>query len=291
MTMTRQLRVAALGLGLLAAVTSGCLGATDVDESTSSTALRFAGPDDFMNWLGNEATGRTGVTVSKNAAGQVDSVAFTTTADRDALIADLTARGPIMIGSDALRLDELPAEPADQPTASEGLAVRTSAVTTGLPPLTFAATPSNSFMIEGGSTNDHYSIFGVGYHRVGGRTKIWKGGAISCTWVGQALCDQHFNSKVSLTVANTYFSNQNSCAPGNCPAVPMAIRSEFVSQRAVNEVERHLTAFGRLILGCDNGFGPGECYIDGVCTSHSGFSITGEFLQTVTTAKGSYDCT
>lgn len=286
------------------------------DESrmgVASDTLAFTSADDALAWLATKSPDYPGSHILKNEAGIVRSITFDDLASRDALLNEFKRFRTIRVAG-----TDFPTETTTF-TAESGAAmdteIRTSALTSGVP--SSREVCSGAFCITGVSINDHYSIFGVGYHHVGGSTGIASGGTksfycptpvfgnLTCFAPYQKVLDPDYvsacdtggnpgyacvynNGTEHVGVAVTYFTNVTNCGSGACVSTPTAIRTDQAIATNENVVGTSLTALGYFVLPCANGNGPAECDINGVCSSHSANANT--FSAQTTTAAGSYDC-
>lgn len=205
--------------------------------------------------------------------------------------------------------------------------VTSSALTSGIP--SSGTWCNGGFCLSGNSYNTHIAIGGFGYHEIGGdtsgtitvtynaylyacdasRTDGYWDCNWGCVWVcpPQYFCNdgdgmtwyQDWNSGEvvymcthsygQIDVGVTYFSNTQNCGSGVCQYAPVAVASDFGGTAWANYIQRALTAYGNAV-GCSaNGFGPGECRINGACSTHDGWGQGGSVLGQ-RTAAGSYDC-
>jgi hypothetical protein len=292
---------------------------------TVEAALSFESPSAAYGWIAEEA-GReqlSDVHVTRDTAGQVVRVTMGSDS-RDRILAALRGdAGYFKVGNQQVTL---PTAHAAQTAASgkdaQGdVGLRTSALTSGLP--SSGTWCSGAFCLSGSSTNTHITLFGFGYHDVSGDT----GGTITTQYIatthttpgcvnsicrtncvcttytcnpGDALAtvaatretpqmEVCTHSMGSLSVGATFFSNTNDCGSGVCQNTPVAVFSGTASTQWSNGVGIEFTAFGTVEACQPNGFGPAECLLNGVCSSHDGSSQGGGVLGK-RTAAGSYNC-
>lgn len=162
------------------------------------------------------------------------------------------------------------------------------------------------FCTYNSTTNDHYTIFSLGYHHVSSRTMVTRGGrhsyypfykdgSLNCNpgdeliyypvlppeilqFVpsfpsGETLC---LSGEHELSLTNFYFADID--------GRPQMIRQEF--KAAVNSPEISLghTTFGKFVFPCQTG----ACAVNGICAQHSSSGTGGSTI--VMTAAGRYDC-
>jgi len=325
-TMQRGSRTAFSYLAALACVAGtlsigGC-GEAPADEPTGTTdSLSFDSPDDALAWLAAYAPVYPGAHVVRDRAGVVQTISFDDDSARDALVGELRRFTTVRVAGVSYATADLTfaAEPIDATDADGN--IRVGAVTSGIPDSRVAC--NGSFCIASFAIYRQWSVLGIGYHEVGGRTDITSGGAktfvcpktglvsplascptgytrtldfdyISTCRQKDPVFNQHGYSCVKVTgtqsngVAVTYMTNTNNCGSGHCVSTPTVVRTDQLFSSTNNSIKLSQTAFGRLILPCTNGFGPAECYIDGVCVTSSA-SANGWGTQ-ASSASGSYDC-
>lgn len=283
----------------------------------SDAALEFQTRAELYDWLAAQADELqlNDVDVKRNASGEIESVLLQGKS-RDLLLAKLLGE----TGHFKLEGHEIALEPNGSDSGSGDIASSQQALTSGIPSSQTAC--SGSFCLTGRSWNDHYSLFGLGYHDVGGsasasgivtsysaliapsttcNTRIGCGPTnyycqgddrLVVTTVRVSYSDSQtiatcYHSVGYASVFNTYFSNMNNCGSGHCQDQPVAVLTG--SSTATNSgASQSLTAFGFFKLPCTNGYGPAECYVDGVCSTQYAMGPGGS--ASTRTAAGSYDC-
>ena len=328
-TMQRESRTALSRCGALALLAgalsiAGC-GEAPADQPTGTTdSLSFDSPDDALAWLAAYAPVYPGAHVVRDRAGVVQTINFDDDAARDALVGELRRFKTVRVAGVSYATADLTfaAEPTDA-TDVDGN-IRVGAVTSGIPDSRVRC--EGSFCIASFAIYRQWSIFGIGYHEVGGRTDITSGGAKTFVCppnpsgipsVTPNYCPTGYTPKLDADyvftcrqkdpvrnphgyscvkvsgtqgngVAVTYMTNTDNCGGGHCVSTPTAVRTDQLFSSTQSSIKLSQTAFGRLILPCNRGFGPGECYIDGVCVTSS--ATANGFGAQASSASGSYDC-
>ncbi|HEX6273557.1 MAG TPA: hypothetical protein VFZ53_10960 [Polyangiaceae bacterium] len=224
-----------------------------------------------------------------------------------------TAVRPDLLQASSVASSLAPAAPADVPI--------TTRATSGIP--SAQTNCSGAFCVTGRSWNNHYSIFSFGYHDVGGDVSapgivttypainaatntcntrigcsppVWTcnaGDKLSIvqtrtSWGTVVETRTCIHTVGFAAVTNTYFSNTSNCGSGHCQNVPTPVATYSALNSGYANASQSLTAIGYFVISCNNGFGPAECYVDGVCSSQ--FAMGPGGAASTRTAAGSYDC-
>jgi hypothetical protein len=311
----------------------GCGGGVDgVPEARESSApLEFRTRAELYDWLVAQAAllGIPDITVKRNASSEIESVVLPGDS-RDVLIAKLHgSAGFFKVEGHDITLPSSPTQPQAETTTKapapaapgpENVSSTSAALTSGIPDNKTVC--SGAFCLYGSSWNQHYSLFGLGYHDVGGsagsngiattytalvRPDLGCGTRIGCS-APQYYCQgqDHLDVQSVRTsyyggttiatcyhsigfdgVTNTYFSNVDNCGSGHCQNQPTAVRVGMAISPNWYASD-DLWAIGLFALPCTNNNGPAECYIDGVCSNEFAMGPGGS--ASALTAAGSYDC-
>jgi hypothetical protein len=148
-------------LWLVSAFTLAACGEGPPDEQVGGTeTLTFSSSDQALSWLAARARNRSGTHLLTDATGTVRSITFDNENARDGLLGEFDHFKVVRVAG------------IDYPTGEEA---RVSALTSGIPDTRYAC--NGPFCIASRATNTHWSVFGIGYNEVSGRTEITSGAA------------------------------------------------------------------------------------------------------------------
>jgi hypothetical protein len=225
---------------------------------------------------------------------------------------------PTHASPELLRGPELAASPTAAAVAEVPITTR---ATSGIP--SSQTQCAGAFCVTGHSWNDHYTIGSFGYHSVGGDVSapgivttyqainrapntcntrigcsapIWtcnSGDTLSIVqtrtgWGTGVETETCLHTVGFAAVTNTFFSNTSNCGSGHCQNVPTPVATYSAGSSGYANASQSLWAIGYFVISCNNGFGPAECYVDGVCSSQFAMGPGGS--ASTRTAAGSYDC-
>lgn len=299
------------GIGLVVAwavplMAMGCGG--QPGDAGETQALSFSTPAELYEWMGEEA-GRENlgdVVARRDATGAIVSVTMSP-GSRDRLMEALqgevgyfTLKGERVDLSRALTAATFkPAKPVSDAEFTEV----TSALSSS------ASACSGSFCASGSSYNDHYTLFGIGYHDVGTSTAAKAANTIYSTYApsGGTVCGP---CRTSCTCVTNYTCNPgDTLIPGNSASrlptppecrhsygrvavqgayfknvsgTPVTVGSIFDNQTASQFAGVELTAFGSALYWGDYP----EAGISGICGFHYATGNGGSV--SLSTGAGSY---
>jgi hypothetical protein len=301
-------------LTLAGALGAGACASGEIDEpqapapaSAQAPSHTFADQQAMLDWLAAMAGTQPlpSAQISRDAHGRVQGVMLGTDQDRQAVIAALGGPDAILsVGGEAARVQVLLDGGARAPSTAttEGIATTAQALSSNTPAC------QGSFCTANESHNTHVTIFGFGYHDVGGSTTQTQGGwrtwnyspitltipgcssdsRIPCTYDGcypgdtyvgntrlQAFC-RHVEGWNHISVSVTYFVGNR---------VPILFENNNVNNTTT--VTTTKTGYGKFLFPCNFG-GPAECELNGACTAHSADGSGGTTI--VSTAAGSTNC-
>lgn len=194
--------------------------------------------------------------------------------------------------------------------AADAESASIAALSIGLPEenITVCDPYGGDFCTYNSTNNDHYTVFGWGYHDVSSGTMQRQGGFQRMGYKAFARCDGYgwggncahyaYYCNPGDTLSNVV-NNRNSawwCSSGynelfltnfyfaNIDGRPEMIRQEFTATRNKDRLYLGHETFGKFIFPCRTG----ACVVEGICARHSSYGNGGS--TEVTTAAGSYDC-
>jgi len=299
-------------VGAVVLILGGCGTESDDDQARAAQPLAFATPAALYSWAADTASDLklTGVSVTRDATGEISSITLAPESREPLMRALHGDAGYFTVAGQ--RVDLLTSPAAQQPAApsQDGVTQVTSALSSS------SSDCSPGWCATGSSHNDHYTLFGVGYHSVGASTAVTPASAIytsyaalangyrpcatyecrTCVCVtgyhcnaGDQLVPYHISGRMAVPdtcfhsygfVAGTatFFSVVNGQAVS---AGQIFGRNEYL-----NSAGGELTAFGSKLIWGDYP----EAGISGVCGAHFASGNGGSAMPPTTAAGNTSYC-
>jgi len=289
-------------VGAAALIVAGCGNGND-GQVGEAGALTFATPAELYEWMAGEAVdlNLTDVVTKRDDAGEITAVTMGKES-RDILMRTLHGdSGYFMMAGKRVDLSTPSPSTGAEVSSPDGLTQVQSALSDS------SRNCGNGLCVAGSSHNDHYTIFGVGYHAVGSNTSApisttynafgtttctGCGTRIGCTctttnWCnpGDALTPTHIEGQTVVGAKCTHslgWVSAGSTFFKTIDGVNVSIGTAYSPFNSyVNAASVELTAFGSKLIWGDYP----EAGINGVCGSHAA-SSNGSVVTAPTTVAG-----